>query len=90
MLLPPCKLPAFPWVTCALSFHVHARQPHSHVPTITSPLPNDATLHEGVKSQGGQFPVWRTRFQQTVPSPEHGACELCSEGLLGKYQDSLR
>jgi len=36
--------------------------------------------------ENGNLPM---RFQQTVLSSEHGACELCSGGLLGKDKDSL-
>lgn len=36
--------------------------------------------------ENGDLPA---KFHQTVLSSEQGACELCSEGLLGRDKDSL-
>lgn len=93
--LSPYKLPAYPQIMYAISLSVQALQCHSHIPpkkvfSQTISIFCEKEMH----SQGWEIPSMEkgnlpTRFQQTVLSSRHGACQLCSEGLLGEDKNSL-
>lgn len=90
VLLPPCRLPAVPQVIHDKSLCVSA--PQCHIPKI-SPKKCQSSLRRGCAVWSGKFPGVESgklpMRQKTVFSPEHGAHELCSRGILGKDRDGL-